>query len=43
MEEEPTMLLETIRKHDKKLFAEGRQEGRQEGLREGLMLAAVKL
>lgn len=37
--EEHTMLVETIRKHDKKVFAEGLQEGRQEGLR----LAALRL
>jgi len=45
--EEHTMLVETIRKHDKKVFAEGlqegRQEGRREGRREGLRLAALRL
>jgi len=35
IEEEHTMLVETIRKHDKKMFAEGRQEG--------LKLAALRL
>jgi len=35
IEEEQTMLAETIRKHDKKIFAEGRQEGHQEGIQVG--------
>ena len=31
MEEEYTMLEETIRRHDKKLYAQGKTEGRTEG------------
>jgi predicted transposase/invertase (TIGR01784 family) len=41
--EEHTMLAETIRKHDKKVFAEGRQEGETEGRQAGLRLAALRL
>lgn len=33
IEEEYTMLAETIRKHDKKIYADGRQEGEEIGLR----------
>jgi predicted transposase/invertase (TIGR01784 family) len=47
IEEEHTMLAETIRKHDKKIYAEGRQEGHQVGRLEGeaigLKRAALRL
>ncbi len=51
IEEKHAMLEETIRKHDRKVYAQGRQEGRQEGesigmskgFQEGMRLAAQKL
>lgn len=43
IEEEHTMLVDTIRKHDKKVFAEGRQEGEEAGQKAGLRLAALRL
>lgn len=45
--EEHTMLVETLRKHYKKVFAQGQQEGRHEGeatgRQAGLKLAALRL
>ncbi len=47
IEEEHAMLEETIRKHDRKVYAQGRQEGESIGMskgrQEGMRLAAQKL